>query len=135
MPRLGVPLLPSAVRWGLVVAVAAVIFANSIFIAAPAPADPGPFWDKQLHFAGYAALSASLAYATARRDINARTRVLAVLLIAVAYGIAIELLQAPLPDRSFSYADMLANGLGALLGLAFFAIEARVPYVPLDRRS
>jgi VanZ family protein len=117
------------------VAVAIIIFVNSIVLIPPTPpgeAAPGPFWDKKLHFAAYAALSASLAYATARAELNPTARLLGVFGIAMAYGIAIEGVQAPLPDRYFSLSDMAANALGAVLGLTYLAVEARVPYVRFD---
>jgi VanZ family protein len=133
MPRLGLPLFPSPFRWTLVGGIATVIFANSIVLAPPVPpGDFGPFWDKKLHFAAYAALTASLAYATVQSNLTPRTRILTVLALAAGYGIAIELLQLPLPDRYFSLADLAANALGALLGLTYLAVEARVPYVRLD---
>lgn len=134
MPRLGLPLLPSPFRWGLVAAIALVIFANSILFVTPAPpgAEPGPFWDKKLHFAAYAVFAASIAYATARSAYEQRTRWLVVVGLAMIYGISIELLQAQLPDRYFSYADLLANAIGAILGLGYLLIEKRVPYLPLD---
>lgn len=137
MSRLGLPLVPAPFRWAIVVAVALVIFANSIVFVPPTPpgAEPGPFWDKRLHFAAYATLTLSLAYATARSDLEPPTRLMGVLFFAMGYGIAIELLQAPLPDRFFSYADLLANALGAVLGLVYFAIENRLSYMPVGWRS
>lgn len=134
MRQLGVPLLPARIRWLFVAAVAGVIFVYSILIAPAAPPEPGPLWDKKLHFAAYAALAATLAYATARSELGSTRRLLAIVGIAIGYGIAIELLQAPLPDRYFSYADMAANALGAILGLAYLVVEARVPYVPFQFR-
>lgn len=132
MPRFGLPVFQSPFRWGLVAAIVLIIFVNSIIIVPPAPpGDPVPFWDKQLHFAAYAALAASIAYATANTTYDQWTRLLVVVGLAMTYGVAIELLQAPLPNRYFSYADILANALGAFLGLTYFAIEARVPYIPL----
>lgn len=133
MDRLGIPLLPSIVRWFLVGTVAIVIFVFSIIFAPAAPPDPGPFWDKRLHFAAYAAFATTMAYATAQSEIRGRPRVIAVIGLAVLYGIAIEMLQAPLTNRYFSYADMVANALGALLGLTYLALETRLDYVPLSR--
>lgn len=129
--RLRFPLLPTAVRWLGVIAVAAVIVYFSLLTTAPAPPEAGPFWDKRLHFAGYAAFALALAYATATSRLDRHRRVLLVLAIAVLFGVAIEVLQAPLPERYFSYGDMLANALGAVLASAWFLVERRLEYVPV----
>lgn len=39
------------------------------------------------------------------------------------------------PNRYYSYVDTPANAHGALLGLAHFAVEARIPYVALHWRA
>lgn len=48
-----------------------------------------------------------------------------VVLAASLYGASIELVQATLPHRSFDYADMLANCLGALLALVIVVFMQR----------
>jgi len=40
--------------------------------------------------------------------------------VAFAYGASLEGVQALLPYRSFDYADMIANGVGALIGVLFY---------------
>lgn len=135
MRQFPIPLLPAWIRWLLVVAVAGLIFVFSVLVGPAAPPDPGPFWDKQLHFAAYATLAVALAYATARSDIESYRRPLAVVGIAIVYGIAIEFVQAPLPDRFFSVADMAANAVGALLGLAYLVVEQRMQYAPVGERD
>lgn len=69
--------------------------------------------DKWLHVIGLCALSASLVLTTER--LSWRGLVGAVL-VAVAFGVAIELLQWPLPWRTASLADVLADALGAIAG-------------------
>ena len=51
----------------------------------------------------------------------ARTRLQIVVLsmMAVAYGVALEFGQAYVPNRFFDVADMVANGLGGLVGCVF----------------
>lgn len=40
-------------------------------------------------------------------------------LLAFLYGAALECVQARLPHRQFDYADMLANGIGALMAWGY----------------
>lgn len=132
--RLPFPLLPTTVRWLGVGAVTAVLVYFSLLTTPPAaPPEPGlaDFWDKKLHFAGYAALGVALAYATATSRWSSLRRAVLVIGAAVLFGVGIEVLQAPLPDRYFSYDDMLANALGALLATGWLLVESRIEYVPL----
>lgn len=130
MRRFRFPLLPRRVRYLLAVGVAGALLYFSVLSPPPvSPADPGPLWDKKLHVAGYAGLALALAYATAHlRDAPWR-RSLLVLALAVAYGLAIEGLQATQPGRHPSTADALANATGALLASAWFLLERRLRYV------
>lgn len=133
-----VPLLPARLRWLGVVAVVVMLIYFSLLTAPPsAPPDEGlaAFWDKQLHFAGYLALGLALAYATATAGYPRLRRALLVVVAAVTFGVGIEVLQAPLPDRYFSYADMLANAVGAVLAAGWFLIEPRLEYVTVLDRS
>ncbi len=45
-------------------------------------------------------------------------------LLAVCYGTSLEYVQASLPHRSFDYADMVANLVGAVLGMCFYYLTA-----------
>lgn len=134
MNRPPFPLLPASIRWLGVMAVAGILVHFSLLTTPPAaPPEPGlgSFWDKKLHFAGYAALGLALAYATATSRRPHLRRVLAVIGAAVLFGVGIEVLQGPLPERYFSYGDMLANALGAVLASAWFLVEGRLEYVPI----
>jgi VanZ family protein len=68
-----------------------------------------PGGDKIQHLLGYAGLAFLAAQAFRPRP--------AVWLFASSIGILLEFAQALTPWRSFEVADMLANALGALLGL------------------
>jgi VanZ family protein len=131
MARLPVPLAPRWVRYAAVAAVAAVVFYFSVVTTGPKPPEPGPLWDKKTHFAGYATLALTLAYATVDAHERPTRRLLVVVGGAVAYGVLMEVFQAPLAGRYFSYLDMLANAVGALLVVAWFPLERRVRYRPV----
>lgn len=75
------------------------------------------------HFAEYALLAFLLAGALGgwRRDV--RSALLGGVL-AVGLGIAIELVQAPLPYRDCQLSDVAVNAAGAALGLALFSVAA-----------
>lgn len=120
---------PTWLRW-LAVAVAA----GGIFVASvldpPSSGVPsvGPFgllgMDKWLHAFAYAGLAGALATALAPGHRPAVTAsrgpaVTAALagLLAVGYGVGIEFVQAPLPERSFSVLDMAANATGAVVAV------------------
>jgi VanZ family protein len=83
-----------------------------------------------LHVLGYGVFALALAYATLDAG-RTRRRLLFVVGAAMTLGLGLELVQSTLPYRTFSYADMAANALGALVGLLWMAVESRVEYVPL----
>lgn len=86
----------------------------------PPAADLG--WDKANHFTAFGTLAfiglQGLAAGPRRRWI-----VLATLL---AYGIGIELVQSQIPGRDAEAADVLADMIGAVIGLAAHALVLRV---------
>ncbi|MEM9810195.1 MAG: VanZ family protein [Pseudomonadota bacterium] len=76
--------------------------------------------DKIGHFAAYGALGfvAALGFEKNRR-------LLTVFLVIVLYGVILEGVQGLSPVRSTSWADMLANSLGAMMGLGLAATGMR----------
>jgi len=81
--------------------------------------------DKWLHGIAYAGLAGTTAFALVddvRVDVRLATRTT---LGAVLYGVGIELLQAAVPYRTFSLADAVANGVGAVLGVAVALLVLR----------
>ena len=76
------------------------------------------------HFASYAVLALVLAVALDDWRLSRRA-VLGAAALAVALGVAIELVQAPLPYRDCQLGDALVNAAGAALGLAVFSAVAR----------
>lgn len=121
--RVRVPVLPRPARVAGAVGVALAILYFSVIVP-PAPGEVGLpetllgfFLDKWLHFAAYAAFAGALGYARLAPGERLDWRGLALVLLAAAgYGVGIELVQALLPERAFSLADMVANGIGAALG-------------------
>ena len=126
--RFAVPLLPRWVRWVGVGAVVATIFYFSIVTVPKRPPQASPLWDKQLHFASYAALTLALAYATVRYRRRPWLRASAVIVLVAVFGGAIELLQGVVPYRYTSPMDYLANVIGVLFASVWFIIERRLEY-------
>lgn len=100
----------------LALAVTAAALVGSLMPRVPMP--QAPFGDKLVHAAGYAALAVS--WRLALQGPSAAT-----LLGVLAFGAAIECVQGLLPWRSFEWADMLANGVGAALGLLAWSLIRR----------
>ena len=76
------------------------------------------------HFVGYAVLAALFVRAT-RSD----RRVVAVAVAATAattFGLAVEVVQAPIPWRSFSWADVAVNAAGTVFGAVASAMTTRL---------
>ncbi len=63
------------------------------------------------HFLLFAVMTAAIA-AFART----RTQIIALALLSIAYGIALEFAQAYVPNRTFDAADAIANALGGIVG-------------------
>jgi len=76
------------------------------------------------HFAAYVVLAFVLAVALDDWRLSRRA-VLGAAVLAVSLGVAIELVQAPLPYRDCQLADALIDAVGAALGLAVFSAAAR----------
>lgn len=114
------PSPPRWLRWGAVAVVATGLFVASV-LTPPSSGIPelGPLgvvgFDKWLHTIAYAGLGFVLFHALAPPRQSRRALVVAIGL-AIAYGVAIEFVQAPIPARSADPTDALANSFGALLG-------------------
>lgn len=124
MTTLRLPALRRSVRYGLVVAWAGAVLAASL-VDPPGSGVPavGPLGlvglDKWLHLGAYAGLATLVGYATLARD---RRALAAAVLLAAAYGVGVELLQAPLAARTADPVDAAVNALGAVLGAAVWRL-------------
>jgi VanZ family protein len=103
----------------LPVAVALAILAGSLVPGSASGAAGGTVGpvgvDKLLHVVGYAVLAVIRLWAAPARDARS---VLAVVVAVTAFGGAVELLQWPIPGRSVSLLDLVADAVGAVLGTA-----------------
>lgn len=114
------------VRWSAVGVVALALLVAAVVPGGAGAPTTGPLGavglDKWLHAAGYLALAATLTWALDRRvddgpDLAVAGPGLAVV-VAVGYGVALEVVQAPLATRSASTGDALADAAGAIVGAA-----------------
>jgi hypothetical protein len=133
MVSLAVPLAARRVRYALVALVAAVVLVASVVETGGGARTFGPFGfvgaDKWTHAFAYAGLTAALAYASVE---SGRDRLMLAVAVAIAFGIAIELVQWPIPYRTASIADALADAVGAcLLALGWRSLSTFVRFVPV----
>lgn len=101
----------------------------SLSTASAIPAVPFDFLspDKVGHLVFYAVETLLLIWALAKSQQWANSKVYWVLFcmaIAAAYGTALEFVQAGIPERSFDYADMIANFVGTLLAAFIYTKTA-----------
>ena len=127
------PRLPLPPRWlrvaGLLAVVGVVVYFSLLDAPGPPPVGPPtPWYDKQLHFASYAAVTVAAAGATVEHRERRWVRIGAVVAFAVAFGVGIELAQWPLAARYASLGDVAANAAGTALGSLWFPVEARFGY-------
>ncbi|MDZ5812508.1 hypothetical protein U4E84_14250 [Halorubrum sp. AD140] len=82
------------------------------------------------HFLGYAGLAALLVRAAESASGGNRERRVVVLALAAAaataFGFGIELVQAPIPWRSFAWGDAAVNAAGAVVGAGGYAMTTRL---------
>jgi VanZ family protein len=101
-------------RWALLM-LAALVAVLALLPAPPRQMDLG--WDKLNHLAAFGALGLCAVFGWR----NSRAAQLGVLVVLLAFGGTIELLQLQVPNRSGEWADLGADaigiGLGALLAL------------------
>ena len=68
-------------------------------------------WDKANHFIAFFTLYVTFSFGYTK--LNVLTKVL----VLLAFGLQIEIVQAFLPNRDFSLLDVFADGVGILLGV------------------
>lgn len=130
------PLFPRWVRAALVVAVMATILYFSII---PVPGGDtfrtGPLgvvsFSTWMHLLAYGGLALVLAYALHDSSWPEWVILFVVFLIAVGYGAAVEIVQAAVPERTYSHLDMIVNAVGAAIAVGVW--RAVVRYVRFYR--
>ena len=134
MPTVRLPLLAPWLRYVFVVV--AVILVASLLRPDPTAAPTmGPLGivgaDKWTHALAYAGLAVLYASVTPGRD---SSRVGLAVALAVGFGVVIELLQWPIPYRTASAVDVLADAVGTgVLALAWRSLDRFVRFVPVAR--
>lgn len=84
-----------------------------------------------LHAVGYGLLGWVLARALVATG-RSTVAVLALVVVAtVGFGLAVELLQVPLPTRGYQVADLLADGIGAVAAVSVLLLAGRLGRGPL----
>jgi VanZ family protein len=112
--------------WWFVVAWAAVIFLLSSIPGRSMPDVPQLKYDKVLHALVYSVLGGSFYLALRHASSLTRARlVAAAALFAIAYGVTDEVHQLFVPGRNADLFDVVADGVGGLLGAS---IATRFPF-------
>ena len=109
--------LRPAIAFGVVVLVASVVPVPGAASEPSAAAGLGV--TAVFHVVGYAILAALLTRGTSPSLVG----LVVAAGVATAFGFGIELLQAPIPWRSFAWPDVLLNAIGAVLGVTAVAVE------------
>ena len=122
------PLRHPALSWILLAGYGLLIFIQSSF---PSP-DIGPElpgMDKLLHLTAYAVMAvlACRAFATLPRMRRVRILFLAGFLFTLLFGLSDEWHQSFVPDRMADGWDLVADGLGGLLGAGVYTWRVRLP--------
>ncbi len=112
-------------RWAVVAAYCGLIFFLSHLSKFPRPLELHFFSaDKLLHVGGYALLSLSFAWAltTTSRRLCIRTVVFATCLFTIGFGALDEVHQSFIPGRHATIYDVLADALGAGVGIGLWML-------------
>ena len=102
----------------------ACVLTSAVFAFAPRPlggASGGG--DKLMHAMAFAAM----AWCWSLAGTASRARAVAASIALLAWGVAIEAVQSQLPARTADAADVVADAVGIVTGLALAALLRRVP--------
>lgn len=109
-------------RWRPAVAFAVVVLVASVvpIPGSTSAASPGAGlgFTAAFHVVGYAVLAALIACVIGRSLVGLASAAV----LATAFGFGIEVLQSPIPWRSFAWLDVLFNALGAVVGVTAVAV-------------
>ena len=111
------------IGWALLLIVGVLSLIN----LSESPADDF-FWDKANHAIAYAAIAGWWAALVPGRRWKAAA-------LAMTFGLSMEFAQAVLPYRAFELADMVANGVGVVIGLLLSLVLLPHGFAGLRRSS
>jgi VanZ family protein len=130
--------LPLVLRWPVVLAWMALIFAGSSVPNEFAPSGPTLPLDKVAHFGEYSVLAFLLA-GRMRRHVGRRLTPLllaACIAVSIAYGASDEFHQRFVPGRDASLYDLAADAIGSTAGaIAAAAVLRRIEHEGAARRG
>ncbi|MCC6501952.1 MAG: VanZ family protein [Deltaproteobacteria bacterium] len=100
----------------------AVLYAASVFVLSVMPdsGEQGYGWDKANHFIAYAVMSFIFIRAAITPGRAFALTAFGVFIAVLFFGIGVEFVQSLTPTRHADVRDVLANGLGSVLGIAAF---------------
>jgi VanZ family protein len=85
-----------------------------------------PLSDKLLHYLAYTGLTMSMllaaVWAPVRGEGRFPTAPIFIVIIAFMFGVGIEVVQGPIPERDAELLDALANAAGAVTALALWSL-------------
>lgn len=121
--------------WVLVLVMAIVV----VYTSVNAPGDGSlPLSDKLLHYLAYTGLTLSLLLAAVWAPVRGEGRFpsapIPIIVLAFLFGVAIEIVQGPLPDRDAELLDAIANAGGAITALVIWT-SWRVAVASSNRES
>ena len=115
--------LIDALLWFLVLVMAVVVVYTSV---STPTGNTWPISDKVLHYLAYTGLTLSLLLAAVWAPVRGEgwfpTAAPWVALVAFVFGVAIEIVQGPLPERDAELLDALANAGGAVTALTLWTL-------------
>ena len=109
--------------WILVVLMAFVV----VYTSVTAPGDGSlPLSDKLMHYLAYTGLTLSMllaaVWAPVRGEGRFPTAPIVIVFVAFLFGVAIEVVQGPLPERDAELLDAFANAAGAVTALGLWTL-------------
>lgn len=127
MAELSIPVLPTPIRWSLVLAAVAAIAWGSLVPseAVTRAAEGFPYGDEGLHTASYAALALTITYAWLPSDPRPLRRGMVVFAVVFTLGVGLEGVQSQIPGRTPDVGDAVADMVGASMAFVWDALVAR----------
>jgi VanZ family protein len=109
--------------WFLVVVMAVLV----VYTSVTTPGDGGlPLSDKVMHYLAYTGLTLSMLLAAVWAPVRGQGRFptapIGIAVLAFLFGVGIEVVQGPLPERDAELLDAIANAAGAATALVVWTL-------------